>query len=482
MHQQVKEARSGTHIWVNFSPGPANAPLPHSDAVFRMVEAPTVEQWLAFQLDNPLTVPFSIARLVGAAGGRECEVWMVPTPLQWDRTAAPDIEMMARLYTTLTYGAVLQFPTSPGRNEQMRTAFDAIRAREPWLIGARPLKWAALVLSWRTPEFYGRGEALRKYYHEVMGVFRALSEEHLPVDIVTEADVEEGKLDDYAVALVPNAAILSQAAQAQLRRYVEAGGGLVATHETSRYDLYGTVLPALGLEDLFCARVVGEEESAGWRSDRLWLEADVTTDDGLIEASKWDCITSTPREWLGSVDWAGRALEVESVGEARVVARRNGLKNNIPTWPAAVLSNHGAGKVAYFPLELGTCYYDTSYPYLRRWLLRTTLWAASEAPAASVKGPLSLLVTYRRQSDPNRLVVHLLNDLSSTGRRPRDAAYLAIREEVLPLHDIEVSTRLPGIRRAHLEPGGLELLLKREAGVTTVVVPKLEQHALVVFE
>jgi hypothetical protein len=484
MREAVNAARPDVHIWVNFAMGPFEGPLPFSDDVFRQVESPTVEAWLAGQMDNALATPFGIARMKGAAGGREAEIWMVPTALQWERTTTPDVEMLARIYTILTYGAVVQFPTGPGRNEQMKTAFDAIKAREPWIIGAEPLRWAALVLSNRTADFYGRNEAIRKYYQEVMGVFRALTEEHLPVQIVTERDVEEGRLADYTVAVVANGACLSGRAQDALRSFVDAGGGLVATHETSLYDDAGERLAEFGLASLLGVKYVGAEDSKGWASDRLWFENHATADDEVIRYSQWQCTVSTAKEWIGSVDWAGRALNVESAAGSEVVARRNGKGKTTPTWPALLTRAQGKGRVAYFPLELGTSYYHTSFPYLRRWLYKALLWAANEAPPVSVNGPLNLITTYWRQPTEKRVVVHLLNDISSAGRRPRDAMYAAIREEVVPMQGISVTcARATGGHGVSVQPGDKKpQVLAEKSGSCCFAMAPLAQHALVVFE
>jgi hypothetical protein len=57
-----------------------------------------------------------------------------------------------------------------------------------------------------------------------------------------------------------------------------------------------------------------------------------------------------------------------------------------------------------------------------------------------------------------------------------------IREESIPLHDIRVICRIPGVTRATLQPENLELPLKRGDGGVEAIVPKLEMHSMVVFE
>ena len=57
-----------------------------------------------------------------------------------------------------------------------------------------------------------------------------------------------------------------------------------------------------------------------------------------------------------------------------------------------------------------------------------------------------------------------------------------MREELIPLHDIRVTCRTAGVRKATLEPEHLDLPLERTAEGVRVTVPKLLMHSMVVFE
>ena len=100
--------------------------------------------------------------------------------------------------------------------------------------------------------------------------------------------------------------------------------------------------------------------------------------------------------------------------------------------------------------------------------------------------------------------MHLLNDHSSYGRHSiyqklaplpaelerkwgfPDHSELRgtwpIREELIPLHDIHVVCRIPGLTKATLEPEHLVLPVGRHGGDMEVTVPKVEMHSMVVFE
>jgi hypothetical protein len=142
---------------------------------------------------------------------------------------------------------------------------------------------------------------------------------------------------------------------------------------------------------------------------------------------------------------------------------------------------------------------------LRQMFLNACRWAANDAPPpAEVAGPQILATTFRRQPKEGRTVVHLLNSGSLWGQHsiyqklaplpeelrkefgypdsPELRRTWPIREEVVPFHEIRVTCRVPGVTKATLQPGDLDLPLRRVDGGVEVLVPKVEMHAMVVFE
>ena len=57
-----------------------------------------------------------------------------------------------------------------------------------------------------------------------------------------------------------------------------------------------------------------------------------------------------------------------------------------------------------------------------------------------------------------------------------------IREEVIPLSGIRVKCHQPGIKKATLQPGAIDLAITRADGGAEVIVNNLGMHAMVVFE
>jgi hypothetical protein len=164
-------------------------------------------------------------------------------------------------------------------------------------------------------------------------------------------------------------------------------------------------------------------------------------------------------------------------------AQRRALpkSNQTAEFPGIVETTYGKGKVIYIPADLSWAFFRYGHDYLGRMLELAVRDAAAEPPPAEVAAP-SVVQTMTHQHG-NRLVVHLLNDISSFGRS--QIVYgesLYIRREALPIHDIRVTFRDPNLKHFRLVPGDTELVPEQGENGLTVTVPRLDIHAMVVAE
>ena len=99
----------------------------------------------------------------------------------------------------------------------------------------------------------------RSYMHETtQGMYDALLRGRYAFDYVHEDRMEPEHLSKYRALLLPNIAMLSDQQCEQLRAYVQAGGSLMASFETSLYDENLKPRADFGLAILFGV-------SQGWR-------------------------------------------------------------------------------------------------------------------------------------------------------------------------------------------------------------------------
>ena len=421
----------------------------------------------------------------------------------------PPPEVLRRMLLAMTYGArpsmALAQPTT--LQDATYASLHEIIRREPWITHVQPEPWAALLMSDNTRVFYGResGQVEERYLANVLGAFRTGVEEHLPVTVITDWNLNAADLSRYKVLILPNAACLSDSQARAVAEFVRNGGGLVATLDTSLCDEMGDPRKDFALADVFGAHYQGVPHGEGGKTEAL----DVNFLKGL-DASYWekrkniydfrmqagaikDPSLADPRlrAYIGEepVTFKGQAV---AVGEISADARTIGTfgVRGMPGagLPAIVTRAYGKGHVVYMAAGFDAAYYLYAYPYERLLLAQAIRQVASAPFGISVEAPMCVHTTFYRQNKPSktsqsRLVVHLYNDLNSTGGHAKPEEDVPLREEVVPIHDITVRfAAVYHVTGVHLEPEGRALPMRRTRNGIEVVVPALAIHSMVVAE
>ena len=152
--------------------------------------------------------------------------------------------------------------------------------------------------------------------------------------------------------------------------------------------------------------------------------------------------------------------------------------------PAAVLRTFGKGRVAYFAAAIDAALWSYAYPYQRRLLARALEWSAAKPAPIAVTAPMCVQATYFTQAEEagRRSIIHLFNGLNTTANHGLPATEVPLREEMVPIHGIEVRFNEQAPRSFHLEPGNRTVQRRQDGRVTAVELPPLEIHALLVGE
>ncbi len=331
--------------------------------------------------------------------------------------------------------------------------YESVEAKEPWCEGAE----AVVEIGVLTPEaFADAGEGERRV-PAVLGAVRMLQELRLQFDVIDPAS----DISAYALIVLPDAVPVDEALAAKLEAYVGGGGKLLAsgrsglTPDGSRF-----ALPSLGV------KYVGD---APFSPDFLVPTDHVGRD--------------LPR--VGHVMYE-RGVEVEPAGGAEVLAWVEVPYFN-RTWRHFCSHAHApsSGEVGYPGVVATGAAVYFAHPVFGqyhanapRWVKRLVADAVDRLlPAGRLvgaDGPSSLIATLQRQPAEGRHVLHLLHYV------PERRGAFDIIEDVIPLHDVRVSVRLPG-RPASVRqvPEGRALEFDYEGGRLHVAVPVVEGHAMV---
>ncbi len=472
------------------------------------IDIPSVEQYWDVPGD-PLYQQFVFAFMQGTTQDRGASVWIQPQSHGIVGVPSP-VEIQLRGLECLPWGVRPEFVESAHREEYMALHAANLKARDTWLARSEPVPYIGVVASEQTRALYAQG-ALPVYFSHTLGAFRALYEKHLPIRVLDENDLEDADLKGVRVIVLPNVACLSDRSAEVIRRFVKAGGGLVASYETSLYDAAFQRRADFALADLFHAHYV-KARPVQLREEALALRVagthPVVNDPHILaeQSTAWANPNGAPPA-SGPLYLVASGAEVTAAegGEVAATFTCAGGGSGTGPFPAIVASTYGKGRVVYLAasVDKGMFFYPDGY--MRQMLGNAVAWAANgDQPLVSVDGPLILGVTVRRQPAEKRIVVHLLNNASSWGQHsiyqklaplPEELSKAwgfpnqselrgtwPVREEVIPLHDIRVTCRVPGVKRATQQPEGIDLPLRAVRGGVVVTVPRVEMHSMVVFE
>ncbi len=345
---------------------------------------------------------------------------------------------------------------------------------ERYLRNIMPLVRVGVVYSEQTDQNYG-GKPWQKNYHDhANGIYHALIEDRLPFEMVNDRLMDEEHLKPFKLLILPNIAALSDAQCDQLRKFVEKGGSLVATYETSLYDEGGKSRADFGLSDVF-----GVSYSQGvegpLQNSYLRLKSDVVT-------SKFHPVLKGLEDAYRIINGTHR-VQVTAKGEFPSPVTLVPTYPDLPmedVYPRAgdtdirelYLREFGKGRVAYFTGDIDRAFWQIMSVDHAKLLKNTIRWAMNEEPVVSVKSPGVMDVTTWRQE--KSMTVHLVN---LTNPMMMKGPF----REFIPV-DAEVRIRVP----ENTKVSGIKLLLrgqvishKIEDGLISVSIPKIEDHEIV---
>jgi len=229
------------------------------------------------------------------------------------------------------------------------------------------------------------------------------------------------------VVVLPNLAAMSDGQCAGVRRFIDSGGGLVATGETSLYDEEGRRRGDFGIADLLeRTRPASTTVPSPAPLPRPW--------------SNWEATPTCDRHGRRSAAGARRIR-----GHRRPAFRRRvevvraepdalvpltfvpdspqsppenvWMREPRTAIPGLVLPRAAdRGRVAYLPADLDRCFGRDRIPDHGRLVASLVLWTSRRPMPVSVEGPGLLDVHLYRQ--PGRLVLHVVNLTNPAAFRP----------------------------------------------------------------
>jgi hypothetical protein len=138
------------------------------------------------------------------------------------------------------------------------------RDNEQYLINRQPVASIGVVWSQQNTDFYGREDVDLLVEQPWRGMTQALIRARIPY-LPIHIDHIERDGSKFATLILANIGAVTNEQAAAIRKFVESGGGLLATGETSLYDEWGNLRSDFALGGLFGAHISKNSESAAPR-------------------------------------------------------------------------------------------------------------------------------------------------------------------------------------------------------------------------
>ena len=350
---------------------------------------------------------------------------------------------------------------------------------ERYLRNTAPMARVAMVISEQQGAGnYGRQPWQQDNSFHVQGMYHGLVEGRMPFEMINTSVLDPEHLKPFKLLILANTAILSDAQCDQLRKFVEGGGSLLATFESSLYNEQGKQRSDFGLADVFGISFDKGVEGP-MQNSYLRLKSDPATNkfhpilDGLEDAVR--IINGTYRV----------KVTPKSAGFPSPVTL-------IPTYPdlpmedvytrkpdtdirEVYLREVGKGRVAYIPWDIDRAFWQYLALDHGKLLNNIILWTLNEDPVVTVKGPGLIETTAWRQK--KSMTVHLVNLTNPMMMKGPFREFIPVKADV--------SIKIP----ENAKVTGVQLLLSDQKpkytinnGKITLSVPEILDHEIVALD
>jgi hypothetical protein len=350
--------------------------------------------------------------------------------------------------------------------EPARKFFRWTAQHDPHFINKRSIANVGVVMGQRTQLFY-EPPAGASAADSMDGLYYALLEGRFLFDFVHEEKLALENLKKYSALVLPNTALLSDAQCAQLRAYVESGGSLLATFETSLYTERNQPRIDFGLGDLFGIHKDGAIIGTNGNAYTARIERKHPILDGLAELDT---------HLLAGAEYR---VPVRS-GEAPILTVVPGFVAYPPELaypepprtkePAVVVRETGRSRMVYFPGDVDRTMWRSGSTDLSRMLQNAVRWVSGGKQQVTVDGDgLVELFAWETQAG---YAVHVLNYTNP-------AVHRGLIRKFYPVGAQRVTMQLPPghrVTRLELLCAGTAIPFQAKDDTISFVIPKVVDY------
>jgi hypothetical protein len=419
--------------------------------------------------------------------------------------AAPESQMW--MFEGIAGGIAPWWHTVSGYHEDRRR-YETVppvylwhKANEEYLFNRTPVATVGVVWSQANSNWFGRDDTNTKVELPWRGIMNALVRARIPF-IPVNADHIDREAKQLSSLILPNFGAMTDAQVASVKHFVEGGGGLLATGESSLYDNYGDRRPDYALGDLFGVHVVDKPKTdsetirqSAARNYHTYLR--LTPELGrnidgphngtepVVSGERHPVLKGFDKTDI--IPFGGLLEPVRTDSGAQVLLTFIPVSPTMPPEDAwmrvrktdtqGLIVNTAANgsHIAFMLADIDRQFASTNYPDHGNLLANLIRWVSKDNIPLVVEG--AGLVDCNIYYQPGRLILHIANLISAgTWRGPID--------EFIPIGPISVKIRLtkdvPG-KNLNMLVSGQKITAVVKDGWSNFQIQKILNHEVVVI-
>jgi hypothetical protein len=310
---------------------------------------------------------------------------------------------------------------------------------EQYLINRVPVANVGVVWSQQNSDFFGRdnGDITEQPWR---GMTNALMRARIPY-VPVHADHIERDAAKVRVLVLPNVGAMSESQTVAVRKYLQEGGSVIATGETSLYDEWGDIKEDYALADVFGAHYVKAQKTTEQKlagnvyHTYLRLLPEIRSGVDGPKNGKEPAVAGARHEIFKGfeetdiVPFGGMLYDLKVDSGAQVLAtfvpqfpvyppETAWMREPITKVPGIIVrETQQGGRVAFLPADLDRQYAINNHPDPANLIRNIVRWALRGNEILQVEGVG--LVDVHLYEQKNRMVLHVVNLTSaSTWRQP----------------------------------------------------------------
>ncbi len=361
--------------------------------------------------------------------------------------------------------------------DAVATMYQGYYKNEKYLRNTAPIANVGVLYSEQTNLKYGGQPWQQNSRDHETGMYHALVEDSMPFEMVNDKMLDKEQLKPFKLLILPNIAALSNEQCSQLKAFVENGGSLVATFETSLYDENGKARKNFALADLFGVDYDNGVEGP-MRNSYLTLN---NNESNIAYKQLFEGLENTPRV----INTVYRAKVKPTMAFPDPVTL-------IPSYPdlpmedvfpriaktddrQIYLRQVGKGRVVYIPADIDRTFWQMLSSDHSKLMRNSIRWALNETPIVTIKSKGVVDVAVWRQK--NSMTVHLVNLTNPMMMKGPFRDIFPVNGAV----DIKVPSNAK-VAGVHLLMAGTKPAFQNNNGTITLQVPNIETHEIVAID